>query len=243
MNHQRQSGFTLVELLVAMGLLGIVLMALNSVESLTMKSSVQLTGQANRLRNLQDSIGYVGDRVRVARALRTSLTVDGVGCALTPAMGAYPCFAVLVTEAQQLGTVEQYDANTFLYLVYRFIPRSQLIAADKAPDSWADSSTLALIESRAVVCSPNPPALPCTRANPAPSGSVTMPETVPANLTTSATNVVMDYATLDGGFTPFEYDPASGVLKLAFRQKGLERGTVQYSPGGGPLTVTVQRRN
>ncbi|GGL79255.1 hypothetical protein GCM10010840_16400 [Deinococcus aerolatus] len=246
MKHQRQAGFTLIELLVAMGLLGILLLALNSVESLTTTSSVKLTGQANRLRSLQDSVGYVGDRVRVARDLRTSVTVDGVSCTLTPAMGAYPCFAMLVTEAQQLGKVDQYDANTSLYLVYRFIPRSQLVAADKAPDSWADTNTLALVESRTVVCSPNPPALPCTRANPAPSGSVTMPDAVPASLNTSATNVIMDYGTLEGSggsFTPFNYDSATGALKLAFRQKQLERGAVQYSPGGGPLEVTVQRRN
>ena len=122
----------------------------------------------NRLRNLQDTVGYLGDRLRVARDLRTNLTVDGVSCTLTPACGAAPCFAVVVTEAQQVGTAEQYDANTALYLVYRLIPRSQLTGLDKTPDSWADSNTLALVESRVVVCSPYSPALPCSTASRSP---------------------------------------------------------------------------
>ena len=238
MNCLRTAGFTLVELLTSLAILGIMLAALTSVEFSTMKASSELTVQADQVRSLQDLSGYLGDRLRASRDVSTSTTVNGAPCTLTPASGDTPCFALLVAEARQVGTTVQYDPNTYLYLAYRLVPRSQLTTADKGADSWADSNTFAVVESRSVVCQPDPAITtipPCT----------TPPSSLPANFNTSTPNVLMDYGTLDatsGSFAPFAYS-ATGQFTLLLRQKRLVRGSVKYSPSSAPLQLVVQRRN
>ncbi|MDB5045982.1 MAG: prepilin-type N-terminal cleavage/methylation protein, partial [Deinococcus sp.] len=245
------AGFTLVELLVAMALLSIMLVALGAVESSTMKASNEITGEASRLQALQDAAGYVGDRVRAASVLSTSLSVNGSACDLTPAAGNLPCFAVLVGEVRQIGANAQYDANAYLYLVYRLVARTQLASADRTPSTWADANTYALVESRQLVCAPNAaaPVLPCA-ATTVTGVSTAIPTSIPTSITTTATNVLMDYATLDqnpGTFTAFSNTAsttsAPGQLVLRFRQKQQQRGQTIYTPRSGPFELTVQRRN
>ena len=239
MSQPRTAGFTLVELLISLAILGVMLAALTSVEFSTLKGSSELTSQADQVRSLQDLSGYLGDRLRAARDVSTTTTtVNGVPCTLTPASNDTPCFALLVAEARQQGTTVQYVPNTYLYLVYRLIPRSQLAAADKAPDSWADINTFAVVESRFVVCQPDP-SITTIPACTAP------PTALPTSFSTGAPNVLMDYATLDassGSVTPFAYS-ASGQFTLLLRQKRLVSGSVKYSPWNAPVQLVVQRRN
>lgn len=238
MIRPRTAGFTLVELLISLAILGVMLAALTSVEFSTIKGSSELTVQADQVRALQDLSGYLGDRLRAARDVSTSTTVNGVPCTLTPASGDTPCFALLVAEARQQGTAVQYDPNTYLYLVYRLVPRSQLSMADKTANSWADSNTFAVVESRFVVCQPDPSITTIPACS-------TPPTSLPTSFSTGAPNVLMDYATLDatsGSLTPFAYDP-SGQFTLLLRQKRLVRGSVKYTPSNAPLQLVVQRRN
>ncbi|CAM3680721.1 hypothetical protein DESA109040_19730 [Deinococcus saxicola] len=249
MTPSSSAGFTLVELLVTMALLSIMLVALSAVQSSTMQASNQIAGEASRLQALQDATGYVGDRVRAASALSPSLTVDGSACSLTPAVGGLPCFAVLVGEIRQTGATAQYGANAYLYLVYRLVARTQLASADRTPNIWADANTFALVESRQLICAPDAaPVLPCAAVSTA--GFTVVPTSVPPAITTTATNVLMDYATLDqnpGTFTAFSNTASTvdmpGQLVLRFRQKQRQQGEIIYTPRTGPFELTVQRRN
>lgn len=252
MKRVRTAGFTVVELLVGMAIISVVLLAIGSLQTLVFQAFTPLNGSANRLRDLQDASGYVGDRVRSATAVSTSLTVNGVACATPPAAGGNPCFALLVPEAQQVGSTPQYSANAYLYLAYALIPRSQLSVDDKTVNSWADSNTLALVEYRQNICQPNPTPTnltgTCTASSPPPAGSgaVSIPAAVPAALTGMSTNIILDSATTDassGTFVPFAYDAVTATLTLAFRLKQQERGATIYTPTDAPLQLTVKRRN
>lgn len=250
----RLQAFTLVELLVAMAIFGILIAALVSLEASTVSAADTVIGQANRTRTLQEASSYLGARLRAAKLVSTSLSVNGQSCSLTPPAGSLPCFAVLVSEARPVGGTAPYQDNAYSYLIFRLIPRSALATADKAANSWADTNTLALTQSQVLIC--EPVSAPCTTDSPATAPGVTIPTALPASLnitpSTAATHtldqVVADMATLDltpgsGTFVPFTYTALSRQFTLQFRQKTSERGRVRYTPSGEPYRLTIQRRN
>lgn len=253
MNAPRQA-FTLIELLVAMAIFGLMIAALVSLEATTVAGADTVIGQANRTRSLQEASTYLASRLRAAKQVSTSLSVNGQTCSLTPPAGSLPCFAVLVSEARPVGGSAPYQDNAYSYLVFRLIPRSALATADKAPNSWADANTLALTQSQVVVC--EPVSSPCTTDAPATAPNVTIPAAIPASLsitpgsvaTHTLDQVVADMATLDltpgsGTFAPFAYTASSRQFTLQFRQKTSERGRVRYTPAGESYRLSIQRRN
>lgn len=254
MNARVTEGLTLVELLVGMLLFSIMLATLANLESTTAAGASAAAQQAARIRGLQEASSYLAARLRAARLVSTSLTVNGQSCSLTPPSGTLPCFAILVGETRAVGGVTQYQDNAYSYLVYRLIARNQLAAADKTPDIWADSNTFALTQSQVLIC--EPVAAPCTTASPATAPSVLIPTVMPSALSimpaTNATHtldqVVADMNTLDlspgsGTFMPFAYNTVSRQFTLLFRQKTNERGTVRYTPSSEPYRLFIQRRN
>ncbi|CAM3602093.1 prepilin-type N-terminal cleavage/methylation domain-containing protein [Deinococcus frigens] len=254
MKKRLADGLTLIELLVGLLVFGILLAALLSLETATVTGANTAALQAARIRNLQEASSYLAARLRAARLVSTDLSVNDQACSLTPPAGTLPCFAILVGETRTVGGVTQYQDNAYSYLVYRLIPRLQLTAADRAPDTWADSNTYALTQSQVLLCEPT--ATSCTTAVPATPPSVAIPTVMPTALaitpavtaTHTLDQVVADMSTLDltpgsGTFTPFAYNAASRQFTLRFRQKTNERGTVRYTPASEPYLLHIQRRN
>lgn len=235
---RRQAGFTVLEVLITLAILGVFLVAVTTTQSSTLQTSSQQSGLANRLRDLQDAGGYVADRLRQSILVSTDLSVNGAACQITASGAGAPCFAVLASDMRQVGSTPQYQPNVYMYLAYRLVPRSNVSTAEKADDTWADANTFALVEYRSTICAPTA-SVTCSPG--------TVPTTIPASIANMTANVLLDFITLDavggGTFTPFAYDAASKQFTLTLRQEQLEFGRSMYTPSNDAYTITVQRRN
>ena len=250
--RSRTAGFTLMELVIAMGLLSVVLLAIGTLQGSMFTSFVSLNGSAARGRELQDASGYLADRLHSASAVSTALTVNGVACQITPPVSVNPCFALLIPETRQVGAVAQYSANVWMYVVYMYVPRASLPPADRPVDAWADANAGGLLEYRTVICQPNAVVSnvsgTCSTDGTSTGGMVPVPKTIPVAITGMTPYVVMDSATTDqlpaaGAFQPFAYDPLTSKFTLNLRAKTYTGGKVMYTPASGPLVVTAVRRN
>lgn len=244
MNGKRRTpGFTLVEVLIVLAILGIILVAVMNVQVGMMRDSARVTGQANRLQELEDASNYVADRLKGASVVSTSLTVNGESCTISSTTS--PCFGVLTREFRDVSGSTPVRPNAYLYLVYRLVPRSTPAEGERVTDTWADSNTLALVEYRKLACAPTGQADNLSGAVPA-CTTTTTPTTVPPTLAGAEMNVIMDRTTVDavsGTFTPFAYTASTRKFEIKLRVKEREQGTVRYAPGNGPLTLIVQHRN
>lgn len=237
---KRQSnatGFTIVEIVIAMAIMGILLSFVVSVQSSTFKSADQLMGSAQRLSNLEQATVYMASRVQEARAISTSATVNGQSCNITD---TNPCFVVQVAEYPSDGN--SITNATYKYLVYRFIPRAALSVADRSPNEWADSNTYAVSQSQQVICYPDTSDLTraCDRKKVNPDFTNIM---TPAQSTNQVVIDMLTKTASDGSFAPFAYDATKGQFTFQFRQANQQNGNVVYTPTQGPYKQIVQRRN
>ncbi|WP_373295786.1 type II secretion system protein J [Deinococcus ficus] len=133
-------GFTLVELLIAMGLLGIVLTLVMNWQMSTLNISTRTNALVRSLNDLNDLTGYVGDRVRSAVRVHvfTSGTINTGTTSSTSTLCSpeTPCLAlVLPVTTPDTGVVTGFDQY-----IYRMSNRANVSSDDKADDVWADTS-------------------------------------------------------------------------------------------------------
>lgn len=266
--QQAQAGLTLVELLVAMALIGIVFAMITNWQVSTLNISMRTNATSQRLSDLNDVTGYVGDRVRSGIYLRTTgFTVNSASAYSSGACNTTtPCLAVLVPETDpNIGKVTAAKVTSgtttlineisstgvrYRYHLYRLEPRSSLSADDKPGDSWADNNTQVLIEYRgrgpatgvlASVCPSEEEKLTPTDCTDVMTKFVS--ETAFKGL---IPYLVADYLTpadeLGSGVAPFAYDATTKSVTLAFQTKQQVRGQTQLTPAT-PYTLTVQARN
>ncbi|MBB5233829.1 PulJ/GspJ family protein [Deinococcus budaensis] len=239
-----QSGLTLVELLVAMALIGIVFAMITNWQVSTLNISTRTNATSQRLSDLTDVTGYVGDRVRSALRVRVAtsgLTVNGTACSADR-----PCLAVVLPENTASGVITRYN----LY-VYRIDPRSLVNADDKSADTWAESNVAVLREYRSENSGSSPsncvPAATATFETDTSAPCAAMRNLASAStLSSFGTYLVADYLTpadeLGSGVAPFAYDATTKSVTLAFQTKQQVRGQTQLTPAT-PYTLTVQARN
>lgn len=262
MKHQHaQAGLTLVELLVAMALIGIVFAMITNWQVSTLNISTRTNATSQRLSDLNDVTGYVGDRVRAALRVRTATsglsvnTGTGATCATER-----PCLAVVLPDPNDNGQI-----NKYVLYVYRIDPRSVLNADDKVTDTWAETNVAVLREYRSTDPS-------SSGGGSTPSNCIATPEqfekntfvntvAAPNNVTncttmqnlSSATNftgmqpfLVADYLTpvdeLGSGVVPFAHAPTTKSMTLTLQTKQQVQGRIQLTPAT-PYTLTVQARN
>lgn len=249
-SESRTPGFTLIEVLIAMGLLGIILMLIMNWQMSTLGISTRTNAMTRSLNDLNDLTGYVGDRARSAVRVKffNSGSVNSVACS-----DDTPCLAVVVPVVTTQGGVEGVVTGFDQY-VYRMSNRTDVSSDDKTADSWADitvsgktyTNVQVLREYRThststpPTCTATPATFATTCSTMANLSSVTaldMSNTQPYN--------VADYLTpaaeLPTGKKAFAY--SAGTLTLNFQNKQRVRGTTTFLPTTGPFTMTVQARN
>lgn len=230
---RRAAGFTLMEVLVTMVVLGLLLGSLTSFWISTLRVSTSAETTAQQMLNLQD-----------ASAILSHLTVadpggTSRGCALEPdpALGQVPCLGMLVRKINASGDIQE---HLYLALVYVFDSRSLLPIDYKLPDTWLDANSFILREYR-LECTTAPLLFPSTPVCPGDGGSLSGVggQLLVDGLTTTG---------LGGSFVPFTLTGAEIVLRL----RGVARinGRLLYFPAadtqatpGGVYRVTVRARN
>jgi|GEM_PF-1121861 len=234
----RRQGFSLVEVLVAIAVLGVVIGVLITVTASTLTFSARAISDAERLAELRDVTGYMSDNIRRARAVLTDTTVNGARCNIADGLSA--CFALVVPVERESDTI-----NTYLVLAYRIQPRSELGALYKLADAWADANTFVIQEYRRVICGPSRPRKPEDPPPPYPpcSGSPAVPPTPLPTISGARPYLVLDGLAFDNLTQAFSYDPANRKLTLTLQVKQLHRGVVHFTPQSAPQKLQVVRRN
>ncbi|GGR98112.1 PulJ/GspJ family protein [Deinococcus sedimenti] len=243
-----REGLTLIEILIALAIMGVVLVLITNWQTSTLNITTRTNATGRGLSELNDLTGYVGDRVRAALRVRVAtsgLTVNSGGgnaCSATQ-----PCLAVVLPDASPTtGVVTKY----VLY-VYRMQPRSE-VTLDKVPDAWAESNVQVLREYRSGDSATTPvncvPAAGETFETASGPGCAAMRDL--AGLTSLGgfnPYLVSDYLTpadqLPGGGAPFSWDSTtrSVTLRVQFRQQA--GGRVTTLPPTQAYALNVRARN
>jgi len=216
---RRAAGFTLVELMVATGIVALLLAGMAAFLHGTMRFSSSTIATSDRLRELNDGSGYVVDN------LRRSSDV-AVGSCVDPEAGGTvtrECVA-LVVPVEQAASLE---VDAVLRLAYLRIPRSAFVAGRPSvvpPDSWADAHTDVLVEYRGVT--------PC-------SGDCTLPAADLTTVPSGGPYLVLDGLNADAGGLPAIFRDAGGVITLTLQEA--YRGGL--TPDPDPLAIAVTPRN
>lgn len=242
-------GLTLVELLVAMAIMGVLFVLITHWQVSTLNLSARSNAASRSLGDLNDLSGYLGDRVRAAVRVRVATSGLSVNSGAGSACSAdRPCLAVVLPEYSPSGVAVRYN----LY-VYRMMPRSAVAHPDdKVEDPWAEGHVQVLKEYRSedrdsapINCVLAPGETFDTAAAPA---CVTMRNLgSAAALSGLGSYLVADYLTpagsLGAGHVPFAYDSATRVITLEFQHRQQVNGQTTLMPGAEPYVLQVQARN
>ncbi|MFC4427726.1 PulJ/GspJ family protein [Deinococcus navajonensis] len=249
MRTTRAQGLTLVELLVAMAIMGIIFMLITQWQVSTLNISTRSNAMSRSLGDLNDLSGYLGDRVRAAVRVRVATSGLSVNAGAGSACSAdRPCLAVVLPEYSPSGVVSRYN----LY-VYRMMPRSAVTHPDdKVEDPWAEGQVQVLKEYRSEDSGSAP--THCVLGVGETFDTAAAPACATMRSLGSATAfsglgsyLVADYLTpassLGAGQVPFAYDSATRVITLAFQHRQQVRGQTTALPAAEPYTLQVQARN
>jgi len=224
-------GFTVIEILVATFVLGILLAAIIGLSSGYLGFSRRVSTINERLADLNDALGYIGAQARsamnVVGADGTSVDVtvgtDTFTCATT---AAEPCVAFVVPVVDR--TTAASDITGFELLAYRVAPLSDWADDPGVSPGWNGASTPTLLEYRVQLCT-----------------GCTTPPAVPAAVTATRTSLVATDLTLVaavGTYLPFEVTESGAVVTLRARSQGAGLEANTFVPADGPLRVTFARR-
>lgn len=224
-------GFTLVELLVSMFVLGILLAAVIALSSGYLGFSRRVSVINERLADLNDALGYVGTTARRAMAVvgtdGTSVDIEFAGdtfaCSTAVADACVAFVVPIVDRTTASSEITGYDL-----LAYRVVPFSAWDANPGVPAGWDGDETPLMLEYRSELC------VGCT-----------VPPAVGAGVTASRESLVIADLTFGAGAGSFEpFSVANGTVNVTFRMRsqgaGVEAGTLV--PADGPLELTVVRR-
>ena len=227
-----RAGFTLVELLVAIAVLGILLSAIVTLTSSFLGFSRQVSAINERLADLADAMGYVGLNARASMRVygeagsTRNVSFDGgpaFPCAISDPNE--PCIAFVVPNvSRDTGLITGFD-----FVAYSVRPLSAWTQNPGIPGGWSGADTPVLLEYRARLCTgcTAPPAAP----NPVPA--------------TRESLVIGDlFLELDGGgaIAPFAVSTESSRITLSLRTRGSGLNDGIRVPNNGPLTQFVVRR-
>jgi prepilin-type N-terminal cleavage/methylation domain-containing protein len=226
---RRRAAFTIVELLVAVFVIGILLSAIVALTSSFLGYSRRVSVINERLADLNDALGYMGTNARAAMdvvghdATSVGVTWDGVSFTCTTT-GTEPCLALVVPVVDR-GTA---GITGFDLLAYRFVALSGWADDPGLAEGWDGADTPLLLEYGASLCT-----------------GCTTPPAVPSSLTATRVSLVASDLTLDdtvGTFQPFTVAAAGTQITLRLRGRGAGSELGTFVPADGPLELTLTRR-
>ena len=229
---RKEAGFTVAEILVVMGLLGVLLVGLIRVEAAFISSSTTIVAESSTIQELTDAISYLGDTARRAAWVQTTGTVAGNTCSIT---ATAPCFFMVAPDPVD-PTASLVDRYT--YFVFRVERRTT--QAVRTANAWADENTWAVNQYTATACSnavPGTPGIPLCEGTPPVTSTIA---------STSEANLVVDGLVLSGpsGAVPlFAYDAAQRRLTMRLQAAYRDGGRARFVPATTPLSTSVIIRN
>lgn len=140
-----RGGFTLVEVLVALAIMGVVLAGLFSLISGTLRFTSLSRAVSVSLEDVADAEGYLNDTLRYARQVYERLTVQIDGDNFECRISSGRCVAVTVPVVDDTNAANIIDFDLVVLLVDEI---GDLYEADGLRRGWAGRETLALIEYR-----------------------------------------------------------------------------------------------
>jgi prepilin-type N-terminal cleavage/methylation domain-containing protein len=224
----KTQGFTLVELLIAMAIAGVIIMAVLSWQLASTDASIRSNALVQSLSELNDLTGYVGDRVRSAEGIRVNdFKINGKVCDSTT-----PCLALLAP--QDRGASDR----KWLYLVYRLEKRADWTSVYKVENAWADKAENKIMVLREYRKS-------CDLTAPGVCDSFKTAFVSLADFDISAVGLVTDFLTStdQAGTAIVPFAKTGSAVELKFQYKQPVQGKATYLPRTGPYTLTVQARN
>ena len=232
--RQRSLGFTLLELLIALGILGILISAIIAMTSGFLGYTRHVSVTNDRLIELNDVAGYVATNGRRAmQFIGGSTTVDiSIGgttftCSTNATDG--PCVAMVVpiVDREAAGA----DIIGFDLLAYRVVPLSDWDDDPGLPQGWNGPDTPLMLEYRAELCS-----------------SCSVPPVVPNDVAADQVSLVLPNLFLEDNagdaVAPFaiEGGSAESALRLGLRTRGSGQQDVTIVPADEPLILTATKR-
>lgn len=245
----RKDGFSLVEMLIVMAILGIIVGGISQMVVSSFKISSLVQTQSEQLVALKDATGYIGDQIRSATQIygeditvvntgyKFALRINGTECNSSANL---PCFAITQVNSDLSGVVR----------VFRVKQRSQSWTGTQGffpINNWADTNTYVIEEYL----------YSCTTACTVPivtsvAGGLETTLSVPSNCTVSGAasacwSLVTDMLDLTNVSNPVQtIRNTSGTIfgiSIQVRSVGYLNGRPVYVPSSGVYTTIVKARN
>ena len=215
-------GFTMIELIISLALMGVVLGIVLTIQSTVLSTSQQQRRQAVTLGVLTDVTGYIGDRVKSAALVTDGVTIGGVTCQRSPSSG-YPCLAVVLPQVDSSGQVTTWELHAFQY-----VDPAQLTTLERTPG--LTGVNVALRESQLTSsCGVNVP---------------TVSTLTTCFAGTPSVSLLSDELVLPGsGTAAFSYDASQQLVTLNTRSVSVQGGTITYLPLSGSYPLKIYARN
>lgn len=226
-------GFTLVELLIAMAITGILLIGIIALTGGVLRYTGQATAVNAMTAELNDVLGYIGLRLRSATQLvgegdSVQLTASGSSFNCSIASSDGNCIAVVVPVVDRDSTTAAITG--YELLAYRVTTADNWADDPGLPTGWDGANTPILLEYRAALACPSP----CSSPPLAPSS-------VSAN---RVSFVAGDLVLVDSGgaaYSVFEIgSPSRATIRLRIQE--ITQIGMRSVPGDGPLELNVTRR-
>lgn len=227
------AGFTLLELLVATAIVGVLISAIVVLTGGFLRYSGRVSTINDRLAELSDASGYIATNVRGAMqvigggASSVDITADGntFTCSTTSVDG--PCIALVVPVVDRTTTAS--DIVGFNLLAYRVIPLSAWDADPGLRPGWNGVDTPLMLEYRVSLCT-----------------GCSTPPVVPAAVSAGSSSLIIPDLFLEDNagvaVQPFQVFLGTARMSVTLRSRGVGREQDVTVPADGPLVLTVVRR-
>lgn len=229
--YAKSRGFTLVELLVAVAVLGVLVAAIVALTSGFLGFSRRVSVINDRLTDLNDAMGYVALNARRAMDVigdGSTVTIEpadelSFDCAVTA-----DCIALVLPVTEEDGSISGYDLHA-----YRVVPLSGWTGNPGVQGGWAGTDTPVLLEYAAALCT--------NCGLPSADG-----DTIDATQIQRISLVISDLFLEEGepsqAFAPFTIDQEGRRITISLRTRGsgVEDGVLV--PASGRLSLQAVRR-